>query len=129
MDAIAEQVNQLGWRWVDAELNGDVATLDALATPDFTLVGPLGFVVGKDQWLERHRAGLLHVETLTWSEVEVRQYGDTAVAVGVQDQKAEYQGRPAGGRFRTTQIAVRVDGQWRLAGMHVSPITAPPGAV
>jgi ketosteroid isomerase-like protein len=126
MSTVTEQVQQLGQRWADAELNGDVDALDALTTPDFTLVGPLGFVLPKEQWLERHRPGLFRAQSLTWTEVGIREYGDTAVAIGVQEQKAEYQGRPAGGTFRTTHIAVKVAGQWRLAGMHVSPIAVPP---
>ena len=47
-----------------AEVDGNVATLDALATDDFTLVGPVGFVLDKQQWLDRYRGGGLRTTAL-----------------------------------------------------------------
>jgi ketosteroid isomerase-like protein len=62
---------------------------------------------------------------LTWNDVHIRYYGDTAVAIGVRTQEATYQGTPAGGRFRGTHIAARRDGRWLMAGVHLSPMVAP----
>ena len=62
-----------------------------------------------------------------WDEVDVREYGDTAVAIGRQTQQAAYRGQPSNGQFRVTHVAVRESAGWRLAGMHLSPIAAPPG--
>jgi hypothetical protein len=132
MTSTEEQIRDLGRRWVDAELRADTAVLDAMAVPDFTLVGPLGFVLTKEQWLDRYRSGAFHTSALTWDDVVVRDYGDTAVAIGRQTQQAAYQGRASDGRFRITQVVVRAgdDGPganpWRLAGLHLSPIAAPP---
>src|SRR5262249_22722187 len=113
--------------WAAAEQSGDVSTLDAMAVSDFTLVGPLGFVLNKEQWLDRYRAGsALVTKSLVWDQVQVRDYGDTAVAVGVHTQEATYQGTLADGRFRATHIAVRRDDGWALAGIHLSPIGGPP---
>lgn len=124
-----EQIHELGRRWVEAEQAGDVAVLDALSTPDFTLDGPLGFVLDKAQWLDRYRSGDMATHTLAWEQVEVRDYGEAAVAVGVHDQTASYRGNRVDGRFRATQILVRDPaGRRRLAGVHLSPIGAPPPA-
>ena len=49
-----------------------------------------------------------------------------AVAIGVHAQRAAYRGRPNDGKFRATHIAVRDGGEWRLAGIHLSPMGAPP---
>ena len=43
----------------------------------------------------------------------------------VHAQRAAYRGRPNDGRFRATHIAVRDDGEWKLAGIHLSPIGVP----
>jgi ketosteroid isomerase-like protein len=115
----------LGRRWAAAEQRGDTETLDRLATGDFTLVGPFGFILTKEQWLDRYRDGDLVTSELDWSEITVRDYGHTAVAIGVHAQRAAYRGRPNDGRFRATHIAVRDDGEWRLAGIHLSPIGVP----
>jgi ketosteroid isomerase-like protein len=121
------EIRELGRRWAEAEQRGDVPALTAMSTDDFTLVGPLGFVLTKQQWLGGYAGGALAVQSLDWSDVQVREYGDTAVAIGVRTQEATYEGRPAGGRFRGTHIAHRgPDGTWRMAGMHLSPTGAPP---
>ncbi|GLY70082.1 nuclear transport factor 2 family protein [Amycolatopsis taiwanensis] len=122
MNTTRDQVLQLGQRWAEAEQRGDTATLDALTTDDFTLVGPLGFVLNKPAWLARYRGGGLVTFSLVWDETTVRDYGDTAVVVGRHTQRAEYQGRPADGSFRATHIAVHRGGKWLLAGLHLSPI-------
>ncbi|MGW4486327.1 nuclear transport factor 2 family protein [Amycolatopsis sp. NPDC004368] len=121
-----EEITDWGARWVAAETAGDVETLGALATEDFELVGPLGFVLDRAQWLNRYGPGGLVTHELDWREVAVREHGDTAIVVGVHDQKASHQGNAVDGRFRSTHVLVREDGRWRVAGMHLSPIGAPP---
>jgi ketosteroid isomerase-like protein len=109
-----------------AEIEGDTATLDALATDDFMLVGPVGFVLDKQQWLERYRGGGLHTTALAFEDATTRVRGDVAISIGRHIQEAEFQGRPVNGEFRATHIAVRDAGRWRLAGVHLSPIGGPP---
>jgi ketosteroid isomerase-like protein len=124
---ITTEIQEVGARWADAEQRGDVPALDALTTDDFTLVGPVGFVLGKQQWLDRYRGGDLRTESLSWDEVAVRDYGDAAVAIGKQTQRAEYRGQRADGEFRTTHVFVRAsDGSWKLAGLHVGMLGGPP---
>nr|WP_240948202.1 nuclear transport factor 2 family protein [Planosporangium mesophilum] len=116
----------MGSRWAEAEQRGDSDALGALSTDDFTLVGPLGFVLTKQQWLDRYRTGALVTHSLVWDEIEVRDYGDAAVAIGCHTQRAEYQGHSADGSFRATHVAVRRGADWLLAGVHLSPLGGPP---
>jgi ketosteroid isomerase-like protein len=109
-----------------AEVDGDADTLDALATDDFTLVGPVGFVLDKQQWLDRYRGGGLRTHALAFKDAVTRVHGDCAIRIGRHVQEAEFQGRPVNGEFRATHVAVRDGGRWRLAGVHLSPIGGPP---
>jgi ketosteroid isomerase-like protein len=122
MTTTADQVLDLGRRWAEAEAAGDAIALDAMTTPDFTLVGPLGFVLDKQQWLDRYRGGDLVTRSADWHDASVRDYGAAAVAIGIHNLRAEYQGRPTEGRFRVTQIFVRDGERWALAGVQLSPI-------
>ncbi|WP_131742828.1 nuclear transport factor 2 family protein [Actinomadura roseirufa] len=115
-----ERVRALGERWAAAEASADTEALGELLDDDFRGVGPLGFVLTKQQWLGRYEGGLT-VEEFGWSDVEVRVFGDAAVAIGTQTQEASFQGRPSSGRFRATQVLVDRDGEWRVAGVHLSP--------
>ena len=125
-----DQIHDLGSRWVDAEVAGDVAALADMVTDDFRLVGPFGFVLDKEQWLDRYRSGDFSTSALAWTDVDVREYGDTAVAIGTYSQEAAYQGAPSNGEFRSTHVYVRDGGRWMIAGMQLSPTPSfsPPGA-
>jgi ketosteroid isomerase-like protein len=122
-----DQILGLGQRWAAAESSGDAEALGALLADAFVLVGPLGFLLDKEQYLQSRRSGDLRHESFIWDDVRVRLYGETAVAIGSQAQQSTYQGRDASGRFRVTQIAVRLGGRWAIAGLHYSPIAQPPG--
>jgi ketosteroid isomerase-like protein len=129
MTTNAAKVRQLGAKWVSAELAADVDTLDALATDDFHLVGPLGFVLDKQQWLDRYRSGDFTTTALTWHDIQAREYGDSVVTIGTQSQEAAYKGSPSNGDFRIIHVFVRAGDHWKIASMQLSPTTfAPPPA-
>lgn len=121
-----DEIRELERRWAQGELDADAAALDALATDDFMLVGPLGFVLDKQQWLDRYRRGDLVNHSLSFEDTTMRVYGSAAVTIGRHIQEAEHQGHPANGEFRATHIAVHDGSRWRLAGLHLSPIGGPP---
>jgi len=125
-----QEILQLGQRWAEAEQAGDTAALDAMATDDFHLVGPAGFVLDKTQWLDRYRSGSFVMNQLAWEQVTVRDYGDAVVAIGVHNQRGAYQGRPVDGQFRATHVLTRngsLEGRrWRFVSQHLSPMAQPP---
>jgi ketosteroid isomerase-like protein len=126
MQTTHDELRELERRWTEAEIQADVAALDALAADDFTLVGPAGFVLDKRQWLERYRQGDLVTRSLRLEDTMTRIWGNAAVSIGRHIQEAEYRGHPANGEFRATHIAIHDGSQWRLAGLHLSPIGGPP---
>lgn len=123
-----EQIQDLERRLADAERRGDVDALAELAVDDFTLVGPLGFVLDRTAWLDRYRSGDLRTPELSWEEVEIRQYGDAAIEIGRHTQRAFYRDQLVEGSYRGTHVLVRSGGGWRLAGIHLSPIATPGGS-
>ncbi len=112
----------------EAQRLSEVDDLSSLLSDDFTLVGPLGFVVPKQQWLAQFRTGALRIASLEWDEIDIRTYGyaQVAIIVGRLTQAATYAEKPADGRFRVTAIALRLGPRWQLTGAHYSPIAAPP---
>ena len=117
-----EEIEELGQTWAAAELRGDADALGGMLADDFVGIGPLGFMLTKEQWLARFQSGALRYDAFAWDEVRVRVYGDAAIATGRQSQAGTYQGHDVRGQFRATQVFVRQDGRWRLAGLHLSPI-------
>lgn len=116
-------------RWAAAELTGDADALSGLLVDDFVGIGPLGFVLTKQQWAGRYRGGELKNSAFDVVEPQVRTYGDTAVVVGVQQQETTFQGNDTGGKFRLTLIAVRRGDGWAVAQVQLSGPLGPPPAM
>jgi hypothetical protein len=55
------EVLDLGRQWADAESRGDAEALEALLADDFLLVGPLGFVLDKQEYLGSRRSADLNM--------------------------------------------------------------------
>ncbi len=126
-EQIEQEVLRLANTWAAAELHGDTAFLESTLTDDFIGIGPLGFMLNRQEWLARHRSGDLKYESFGLDDVKVRVYNDAAILTGRQVQNAAYRGNPMPGQFRTTLVFVRQQGQWRLASLQLSTIGQPPG--
>jgi hypothetical protein len=120
---IDETLNRLS----AAELSGDTAALDELLADDFQLVGPLGFVLDKPQWIAQYRAGNLDYSRLEFDPVSRRAYGDVTIVVATREQEASYQGTPTPARLRMTAIVAGEGEAGQVVGLHFSPIAPPPG--
>jgi len=113
-------------RWAAAEARNDADLLDAFLADDFVGVGPLGFVLTRDQWLVRFRNGLIN-RAFAVEEPQVHEHGGTtAIVVGVLAQETSFQGGDNSGRFRVTLAAVRPVDRWLLASVHIRPLQNPP---
>ena len=123
-----ENLEKLAQDLTNAERKGDVAFLAHTLADDFVGIGPRGFILTKDEWLARHKSGDLRYESFELDEVKIRVYGDAAVLTGRETTKVKYRGQDQQGQFRTTEVFVKQDGRWRLAGLQLSPIAPPPSA-
>jgi ketosteroid isomerase-like protein len=121
-----QEVMRLADAWVTAELQADATFVERTLTDDFIGIGPLGFMLTKQEWLARHQSGDLQYEMLRLDEVKVRTYTDAAIVTGRQVQNATYRGNSVEGQFRITLVFVHQSGQWRLAHLQLSAIGQPP---
>jgi ketosteroid isomerase-like protein len=118
-----DQVLQAVSGWAEAERSGDPAALDALLTDDFVGVGPLGFLLSRQDWLDR-RAGGLRYSSFEIADQQVRSYGDVALVICRQVVDGTYQGHPVPAQTRATLVLAGS----RLAGIHMSFVAGTPGA-
>ncbi len=121
-----QEVAQLVDTWATAELQRDTAFLEKILADDFVGVGPLGFLLTKQEWLARHQTGDLKYDVHTLDEARVRVYNEAAILIGRLTQEATYRGNPINAQLRTTLVFVRQHGQWQLAGLHFCNIGQPP---
>jgi|1185.fasta_scaffold955341_1 uncharacterized protein (TIGR02246 family) len=124
-----QEVLDLVQRWSAAELKGDADGLAELLAEDFTGIGPLGFVLAKQQWVGRYReGGEVRNSAFEILEPQVKLYGDAALVVGVQKQETTYQDHDLGGQFRLGLVAAKQDGRWLVSGVQLSGPLGPPPA-
>src|SRR5438045_605085 len=93
-EQMEQEVAQLADTWSTAELQGDTAFLEKCLADDFVGVGPLGFLLTKQEWLARHQSGDMKYTAHTLDEVRVRGYDEAAILIGRLTQEAAYQGNP-----------------------------------
>ncbi len=122
-----QEVVRLADAWASAELRGDTTLLERILADDYIGIGPLGFMLTKQEWLARHEAGDLKYESFSLDEVKVRVYNnDAAILTGRQAQQGAYRGNSIQGQFRITLVFVQQQGQWQLASLQLSTIGQPP---
>jgi hypothetical protein len=108
--------------WATAELRGDTTFLERNLADDFVCVGPYGFLLTKDEWLERHGSRKLRYESFRLDEVRGRFYGEAAMMIARQITKGKYEDNDLPGSLRTALFFAQQEGRWLLAGIHMSSI-------
>lgn len=123
-EVVEKEITDLLDRWSEAELSGSTAEISPFLDDDYVGIGPFGFTLTKEEWLQRHESGDLKYTQFKLVGPQVRQYGDTVLVVGVQDAAATYQGNPVpGGKLRFSATVVR----GVVAGFQLSQMGPPPG--
>lgn len=114
--------------WSESERAGDIRRIDAMLTDDFVAVGPLGFVLPKQAWLDRHRPGGLSYDSFALTEVQARVHGTAAVVTARNDTDGSYQDHALPEASRATLVLVRDNATWRIAAAHMSFLAGTRGA-
>jgi len=125
-EQIEQEVARLADAWAAAELQRDTAFLEKLLADDFVGVGPLGFLLTRQEWLARHQTGYLKYDVHTLDEARVRVYNEAAILIGRLTQEAAYRGNPINAQLRRTLVFIHQHEQWHLAGLHFCNIGQPP---
>jgi ketosteroid isomerase-like protein len=119
-----DDILSTGQKWAAAESSGDATTLAELVTEDFRVVGPVGFILERPQYLGRYQGGF-SPESVAWDDVSVRDYGSAAVTIATVTQKATFGGQRADGQFRVTHVFVKPGDRWLIANVQYSMIGGP----
>jgi ketosteroid isomerase-like protein len=124
---MAEHIHAFLSQWTTAERAGDAEALATLLTDDFCGVGPLGFVLYRPAWLDRHHRGLTY-EQFSLEESQIRLYGDVAVVTARNNARGTYQGQPLPEALRVTLVLASNSEAVRLATVHMSFIAGTQGS-
>jgi ketosteroid isomerase-like protein len=106
-----------------AFLSADVAALERVLTPEFTLTLSNGEVSTRADEIDELRSGKVHYDVFENYDMLARLYGnDTAVVLGKTRVKGTADGKPFDRVVQFTDTLIKRDGRWQLAAGHVSRI-------
>jgi hypothetical protein len=114
-------VNEFVNEWINAEKNGDVQLLTDLLNEDFIGVGPVGFILSKQQWIDRYKNGLKN-EDFNFEIISERAHDNSTIIIGTQSQKGDFKGYNIDGTFRVTLILNNNQENLSLLGVHLCSV-------
>jgi len=121
-----EQIEQLEKQFQDAQLSGDVATMDKLLSEDYLGINANGEVSTKLQQLDHMRSRSLVITQLIPSDVKIKLIGPTAIVTSQVQVEGQLDGSPLSGRYRYTRIYQHLPGGvWKVTNFEVTRIRRP----
>jgi ketosteroid isomerase-like protein len=106
-----------------AFLDADVAALERVLTPDFTLTLSNGEVSTRADEINELQSTKVHYDVFENYDMLARLYGnDMAVVLGKTRVKGTADGKPFDRVVQFTDTLIKRDGRWQLAAGHVSRI-------
>ena len=106
--------------WTQAAVKQDATALRRFLADDLQYAHAGGQTQTRDQYIAAVANGPARYESFTFSDVNVRLYGKTAVLTGFVDVKMA--GRESF-RVRTLQVYVENNGQWQMAAHQSTRMT------
>ena len=100
-------------QWAASSASGDTTALQRFLADDFLGVDPDGSMYNKEGAISETKTGPKTFVSNHTNEVNVRFYGDTAVAQGSESWERR-SGQPRYGRYVWTDTWVRRDGNWQI---------------
>ena len=107
-----------------AQLAADTTALVQLISDNLLFTGPDGQLASKAQDLEAHASGAVRFREHQPEELRIRRIGSTVAISSLRARLAvEVAGNVARGVYRYTRVWSRENGEWRVAGGHVSKVS------
>src|SRR5271154_5273070 len=98
------QVEALEEQWRQAQLSGDVATMDKLLSDDYIGISMTGQVSTKMQQLDRMRLHKVTLTKLDLVERQVKLIGSIAIVTSRAEVEGTNDGAPLKGTYRYTRV-------------------------
>ena|SRR6476661_9325528 len=122
-EAVRAEILAIENQWASAIERQDAAAFERLAAEDFRFIEENGRVLNRAQYIADRSHNPDDVESAVQDEIEVRQYGDTAVATGRSILHGKRNGAPFLYRFRWTDVYVRRAGRWQAVSAQLTPLS------
>jgi len=117
------QVEALEEQWRQAQLSGDVATMDKLLSDDYIGISITGQVNTKMQQLDRMRTHKFVLNKLQLGEMQVKLIGSIAIVTSRAQVEGTNEGVAVQGTFRYTRVYQRLpSGVWKITSFEATRV-------
>lgn len=123
LEAVRAEILAIENQWATAIERQDAAAFERLAAEDFRFIEENGRVLNRAQYIAARSHNPDNVESAVQDEIEVRQYGDAAIATGRSIIHGTRNGTPFVYRFRWTDVYVRRAGRWQPVSGQLTALT------
>ena len=118
-----QQVSALERGWVDAAQKYDFAWFERHIADTMVNTDEEGAVTGKAALVADVKNHANKYETLSYDDLKVQAYGDTAIATGIVVIKGTFEGKAIDGRSQWTDTWIKRAGQWQCVASQGTMIT------
>ena len=108
-----EEVVKVEKGFTDAIARNDLKAIEGFVTDDWIIVNADGGTIERERFLEVIKSGALTHDMMQSDDMRVRVYGDSAVVTAVTRSKGKFMGQEFSTHERSTDVFVKVEGQWR----------------
>jgi ketosteroid isomerase-like protein len=127
--AAKQQVEALEEQWRQAQLGGDVATMDKLLSDDYIGISMTGQVNTKTQQLDRMRMHKVALTKLELGERQVKLIGAIAIVTSRAEVEGTNEGASVKGTYRYTRVYQRLpSGVWKITSFEATRVPGPRNA-
>jgi ketosteroid isomerase-like protein len=124
--AAKQQVEALEEQWRQAQLAGDVTTMDKLLSDDYIGITITGQVNTKAQQLDRMRMHKIALTRLDLGDRQVKLIGSIAIVTSRAEVEGTNDGAPVTGTFRYTRVYQRLpSGLWKITSFEATRVPRP----
>jgi ketosteroid isomerase-like protein len=123
MSIFEQQITELEHQWATAWQSADLAALDRILAPDFTLASSrsTGELLTKAQYIQTTK-DLVRGQGYAFERLLIRGYRDVAVASSLFRQEATFDGEDWSGTFLLTDVWARTGESWQVVARHATKL-------
>ncbi len=108
-----EELLNLESEFTAAIVRNDSEAIGRFVTDEWIIINADGRIIDKERFLEVIKSGALTHEKIESDDMRVRVYGDSAVVSALTRTKGKFRGQEFTTHEWSTDVFVRLDGQWR----------------
>jgi ketosteroid isomerase-like protein len=119
---VVQEITALENAWIEAAQKHDVSWFEKYLADSYTGTDEEGKVSDKAMITANVKNKVSKIETISYENVKVRSYGDTAVATGITVVKGTFKGKDNSGKYPWTDTWIKLNGSWQCVAGHNSKL-------